>query len=254
MEKFSGITNIYQQGSPWLIFLHGFPDDSSVWSLQVEKLSANYNVWCPDLFSHSYSDQIKGIADFIRNIKSDELVYLIGHDMGGPVACEVSDVVPGRVTKIFLINTLSLGQFLSRWKNPRQLVKSFYMPFFIGPLHNTKWWKNFSSQFLKLAYDKGGIAQNDSLRNHSTATIAGIKRYREAMLTIPSHVLGNKIQKTETHFMFGSKDDFLIVPDENELNKHYREYSIEVIPSNHWPMRTHGKEITEWIQRKIANG
>lgn len=255
MEKFSGITNIYQQGADWLIFLHGFPDDSSVWSLQVEELKAHYNVWCPDLYSHSYSDQIKGVAEFIRNIRTEEKVCLIGHDMGGPVACEVADVLPDRISKIFLINTLSFGQFLSRWKNPRQLLKSFYMPIFMGPLHNTNWWRNFSGQFLKLAYDIGGIDATDSLRKHSSVSIQGVKRYREALLKLPGHLLsGNKMQKTETHFIFGSKDPFLVVPREAELEKHFTSYSMEVIPSNHWPQRTHAKEITGWIQRKISNG
>lgn len=252
MEKFSGITTIYRPGVPWVIFLHGFPDDSSVWSLQVEKLNADYNVFCPDLYAHSYSEQIKGLSEMIGKMSPDEAVYLVGHDMGGPVACEVASELPGRISKIFLINTLSFGQFLSRWKNPRQLLKSFYMPIFIGPLHHTKWWKSFSEQFLKLAYDMGGVDAKDSLRDHTKDSITGIKRYREAMMTIPGHLLsGVKIQKTETHFLFGSKDQFLIVPNEDELKKHYRNYTMEVILSNHWPQRTHGQEILEWIQRKM---
>jgi pimeloyl-ACP methyl ester carboxylesterase len=266
MEKVCEITNIYgtfkgslnqleKNQADWIIFLHGFPDDSSVWSNQWDDLKDTFNIWCPDLYNHQFTDQVKGIADFISTLPGNKNVILVGHDMGGPVACEIARKFPDNIQKVLLINTLSLGLFLSQLKDPRQWFKSSYMPLFMGPLHSTKWWRKFSANFLKLAYDRGGVDKNDPLRMHSPDSLEGIKRYREALKMISFDLVSpkNKV-KVDTHFLFGEKDPFLTIPEENELTKHYQHFSKTIVSGSHWLQRTNRKEVTYWIQRTASNG
>ena len=265
MENVCEITNIYgtfrgrlnklENKSPWLIFLHGFPDDSTAWSFQWEELKSSYNIWCPDLYMHSFTDQIKGVADFISSHSQDSKVILIGHDMGGPVACEIARKYPELIHKVLMINTLSLGQFLSRWNEPRQWIRSSYMPLFMGPLHSTKWWHKLSGKFLNLAYDLGGLEKDDPLRNHSEVSLEGIKRYREALKAAPFYLAspGKKL-KVETHFLFGESDRFMILPAKDELEKYFNHFSLVSLPAGHWPQRTHSREVNQWIQRTASDG
>lgn len=258
MERHSEITNAYEtfkgpilrhpnKNAPWLIFLHGFPDDSSTWSLQIEALKEEFQIWAPDLYSHSYSDQVNGVAEFLKETSN---ACLIGHDIGGPVACEIARRFPDRVSKIFLINTLSLGLFVKRWKKPRQWMKSSYMSLFIGPMHKTGWWKKFSGLFMKTAYDLGEVGAQDPIRKNSPAVLEGIKRYREMAKTIPEQIITDKI-KIETHFLFGARDAFLLPPQKDEMKNHFQQYTVETLSAGHWPQRTHADEVNEWIKRMV---
>jgi pimeloyl-ACP methyl ester carboxylesterase len=266
MENVSEITNAYgtfkgsfnlveNNQAPWLIFLHGFPDDTTVWSYQWDALKAAHNIWCPVLYDHAFTDQINGVADFISTLPKDKKIILIGHDMGGPVACEIARKFPDAIEKVLLINTLSLGQFISRWKEPRQWMKSSYMPLFIGPLHSARWLKMFSAKFLNKTYDLGGVKKDDPLRKHTADSLDGIKRYREALKTVPSYLASSvKKLKIETHFLFGENDPFIMVPDDHELTKHFEHFTLTILPAGHWPQRTHIEEVNQWIQRKSSNG
>lgn len=258
MERQSEITNAYgtfkgqllrlpDKTAPWLIFLHGFPDDGSAWSLQIEALKENFQIWAPDLYSHSYSDQVNGVAEFLKETGK---AFLIGHDIGGPVATEVARNFPDRVSKLFLINTLSLRIFVERWKKPRQWMKSSYMTLFIGPMHRTDWWKKFAGHFFKTAYDLGELGKNDPLRNNSPDVLENIKRYREMAKTIPEQLKSEKIN-TETHFLFGSRDAFLLTPEEHEMKKQFQNFTITTFAAGHWPQRTHADQVSEWIRRMV---
>lgn len=261
MEKNSGITNAYgtfhglvhrheNKTIPWLIFLHGFPDDSSVWSYQIDSLKDRFQIWAPDLYQHSYHTQIEGISEFLKSIKPDADIFMISHDIGGPVACTIAEKYPELVSKLFLINTLSLRMFFKRWKQPKQWMKSSYMTLFIGPMYATDWWKKLAGLFLKTAYDLGEVSPDDPLRKHSPDSLEGIKRYREYAKEIPKLAKESKI-KVEGHFLFGSRDAFLMPPDKKEVLDHFEKCSIELIEAGHWPQRTHADEVSDWITRNI---
>lgn len=248
MENISEITNAYgnfkgaliphqNKKAPWLVFLHGFPDDSQVWKLQLEALKSDFQIWSPDLYNHAFKDQIQGVASALGEIAADAEVFMIGHDMGGPVACEVARLYPEIVSKILLINTLSVGQFIGRWKNPIQWFRSLYMPFFMGPLHSTKWWRKLAKPFLE----------------SDTEVLEGIKRYREVAKEAPAFFKAPK-QEIETHVLFGNKDPFVMTPTEEELRNNFTKFTLETLPTGHWPQRTSAHEVNQWIRKVVANG
>ncbi len=248
MENNNEITNAYgkfkgalirhpNKKAPWLFFLHGFPDDSQVWKQQVKELKNEYQIWSPDLYNHSFKDQIHGVSEALVNLAADSEVFIIGHDMGGPVACEVARLHPENVTKVLLINTLSVGQFIGRWKNPLQWFRSFYMPVFMGPLHSTKMWRKMAKPFL----DSG-----------NTDVLEGIKRYREVAKEIPYFRNAPKLE-VETHILFGKKDPFVLTPTEEELQNNFSNASLETLPTGHWPQKTSAPEVNQWIRKVVSH-
>lgn len=220
--------------SPWLFFLHGFPDDSEVWKQQVEELKNDYQIWSPDLYDHPLKDQIKGVSDALEVLGGGSDVFIIGHDMGGPVACEVARLHPQKVTKVLLINTLSIPQFFGRWKRPAQWFRSLYMPIFMGPLHSTTMWRKLAKPFLE---------------NGNTDVLEGIKRYREVAREIPKLKDVPRLA-VETHVLFGKEDPFVLTPTMDELLRHFEKADLETLPTGHWPQKDSPSEVNQWIRKK----
>lgn len=248
MENNIEITNAYgkfkgalirhsNKKAPWLFFLHGFPDDSLVWKEQVADLKNEYQIWSPDLYDHAFKDQIKGVAEALSGLAAESEVFIIGHDMGGPVACEVARLNPENVKKVLLINTLSVGQFIGRWKNPRQLFRSLYMPFFMGPLHSTKMWRKLAKPFLN---------------SGNTDALEGIKRYREVALEFP-HFRNAPRLEVPAHILFGKKDPFVITPTMEELQNNFVQSTLETLPTGHWPQKTSAPEVSQWIRKVVSH-
>ena len=243
-----------EKDAPIVIFFHGFPDDSNVWDYQIEALKTQFETWVPDLYLHSFQDQKRGMISQLESHAVGRKVILVGHDMGGPLASEIAREHPELVSKLLLINTLSIRQFIGRWKRPGQWMKSLYMPLFAGPLYETNWWKPAGKLLLKKAYDKGGLDKDDPIRNNSLNVLEGINRYRELARELPMHVLemGLRLQ-TETHFLHGMNDPFIVTPDSDELSRHFSNVTLELLPTGHWPQRTCAMEVNNWI-KKVING
>lgn len=234
-----------------LIFLHGFPDDSSVWEHQINFLKNDFEVMALDLYHLTFQDQIKTVTQLAKGLKDQGEVILVGHDMGGPLGCEVARFHPELISKLLLINTVSLDQFVYRWKNLNQLKRSFYVPFFAGPLHYPKILKLIGRKFLNTAYDQGRISPSDPIRNTSPETIEGVKRYREIAKILPQIVLKPRGKlSVETHFFYGSKDAFLVTPDDEELKHLFENVTLEVVKTGHWSQRTAPDEVNQWIKKK----
>lgn len=236
------------QASPLLVFLHGFPDDSQVWSYQWEALKEHAFLWAPDLYNHPFVDQVALVTSFIEEHGKGRSVFIIAHDMGGPIAFEIARLKPRLMTKVLFINSLGLEQFLGRSRSYQQLFRSSYMLLFSGPLYHTSWWRGLAHKFLLLAYDKGGLPKEDSLRTNSNQVIEGIKRYRELLKEASERFKKtlNKIE-VETCFLFGLSDPFLLVPTKQELNSYFIKWKLDTLSTGHWPQRELPSEVNQWI-------
>lgn len=100
---------VWGEGEPALIFIHGWSCDRSYWRKQIPPFAARHRVVTIDLAGHgdSGSDrQDYTMAAFGEDVAAViqaadiQNAILIGHSMGGPVAVEGALLVPGRVLGI----------------------------------------------------------------------------------------------------------------------------------------------------------
>ncbi len=102
------------QGSPVIIFIHGFPFNKSMWNLQVEPLKDNYRLIRYDIRGHGNSDA--GNEDFSIDLFASDLLGLMdalkidtailcGLSMGGYIALNVTGKCPERVDALVLSDT-----------------------------------------------------------------------------------------------------------------------------------------------------
>lgn len=102
-------------GSPTLIFVHGWGNNRSVWEAQVAHFSEKYKVVNIDLPGFGESGNSRqhftigsfgeDVATVIRKLNLEQVV-LIGFSMGAPVVIETANRVPELVAGVVLIDQL----------------------------------------------------------------------------------------------------------------------------------------------------
>jgi pimeloyl-ACP methyl ester carboxylesterase len=122
------------QGSPALVFVHGWSCDRSYWRGQVDAFAARHRVVTVDLAGHGASGAGRPawtMPAFGEDVVAvvDELglgdLVLIGHSMGGDVIVETALRRPGQVLGLVWVDTYStLGE-----PEPREAIQAFVAPF-----------------------------------------------------------------------------------------------------------------------------
>jgi pimeloyl-ACP methyl ester carboxylesterase len=106
---------VYGEGSPALVFVHGWMCDQSYWSEQIEPFSASHTVVTVDLPGHGSSGMDRAswkVEAFGGDVKAVvehlglDRVILIGHSMGGPVALEAAVLMPEKTVGAIGVDAL----------------------------------------------------------------------------------------------------------------------------------------------------
>lgn len=101
-------------GSPALVFVHGWCCDKSYWDAQVPHFAAHYQVVTVDLAGHGESGVDRKAwttkafgEDVVAVVKALDLkqVILIGHSIGGEIVTEAALLMPERVIGLVGVDT-----------------------------------------------------------------------------------------------------------------------------------------------------
>ncbi|HZS65719.1 MAG TPA: alpha/beta hydrolase [Burkholderiales bacterium] len=105
-------------GAPKLVLLHGWMDVSASFQFLVDAFAERWDVYAPDWRGYGLTDWGKSdcywfpdyIADLdflLRAFACGEAVHLVGHSLGGNVACMYAGISPEHVAK--LVNLEGFG-------------------------------------------------------------------------------------------------------------------------------------------------
>ncbi len=130
-----------------VILLHGFPDFWLSWTHQIRALAeAGYRVIAPDQRGYNFSEKPADIEayrskrlgtdiiDILDAVDTDK-AHLVGHDWGGAVSWWLADNHGDRWKTVTIANCPHhrvMVEHLS-FKNPRQMMRSWYIAFFQLP-------------------------------------------------------------------------------------------------------------------------
>lgn len=136
------------EGKRLALLLHGFPDTPRTWSRLMPRLAAQ-GYTCIAPFMRGYSQMNTPpelLEDSSATIQIADLAadaaglveaagfkeaLLIGHDWGAITAYAAANLAPDRFHTLVTLSVPHLGTFLSNlWKNPRQVLQSWYILFF----------------------------------------------------------------------------------------------------------------------------
>ncbi len=99
---------------PYLLLLHGFLEDSTIWENLIPALVEEYTVITIDLPGHGTSEVLAEIhsmelmAEVVISLLSDlgiKKVSVMGHSMGGYVALAIAESAPSLLQHILLLNS-----------------------------------------------------------------------------------------------------------------------------------------------------
>jgi pimeloyl-ACP methyl ester carboxylesterase len=103
------------EGSPPIVFVHGWSCDRTYWREQVPHFAGSHRVVSIDLGGHGESGTGREEwtmaafgADVAAVLEHADLrgAVLVGHSMGGPVILEAARLAPGRVAALVPVDTL----------------------------------------------------------------------------------------------------------------------------------------------------
>ena len=107
-----------------VVLLHGFGEDSSVWSGFVPFLQKDFYILTPDYARLSNLKSVEEYADFVHEKiveKGIEKCVIIGHSMGGYIALAFAEKYPEMLTGLGLFHSTSFADSdekkLARTKN-----------------------------------------------------------------------------------------------------------------------------------------
>jgi pimeloyl-ACP methyl ester carboxylesterase len=105
------------QGPP-LLFVHGLLGSRTNWLEQLPVFAAEHRVLAPDLpgFGHSpmpaQGISLTGYARLLERLLDQlgiETAVVVGHSMGGAIACELALACPARVERLVLVSAVGIG-------------------------------------------------------------------------------------------------------------------------------------------------
>ncbi len=107
------------EGAPKLFMLHGWMDASASFQFIVDALACGWHViapdwrgfgrsgWCGD--AYWFPDYLADLDAILRLTEPDAPVRLVGHSMGGNVACMYAGARPARVAAVVALDAFGLA-------------------------------------------------------------------------------------------------------------------------------------------------
>lgn len=230
------------RGRPLLVCLHGYPDTARVWEPLFQELSQDFHLVAPfmrgcesdpiDLQRFKRDSQSMDLMEVLRvvNVKKKP-VFLLGHDLGAVHAWHLAGLLGAELQGLILVNGISLGQYLRRLKNPRQLLKSWYIPWMQVPgfaellMKKAPWLVQVLARTLGECKGRTPEISRFGFRSYRALARELFEKGLTASLRDPVQV--------PVLVVWGARDSFLEVPQDGEFHAPHVELKI-LEDQNHW--------------------
>lgn len=151
-----------------LILLHGFGADKDAWNRMAKHLTPHFHVIAIDLpgFGNSFKDrhlnydvqmQVKWLKETVAHLNLSQF-HLAGNSMGGYIAANYAALNPGKISSLWLINTLGVAtapdskmfKDITQKKRPAVLANSKlqYKQLISNVFHNAPYMPDFFIEAL----------------------------------------------------------------------------------------------------------
>jgi len=255
------------KSAPFLVFLHGYPDGPDIWSKQIEYFADSYHIICPYIrgtFASEPSSELSRFSTHSLSLDVLEIlklidpqgkkgVHVVGHDLGGAVAWRLATYLGPRLSRLVIINSLSIEQMRARLlSRPSQWLHSWYIFPFLVPKLSEKLIGHFSKRLLPWAYRLGGLKKEQfpKLKLDSPFPVATLRLYRAFVkeLLNQENFPPPKV-KAPTLVVWGKNDPFLLAPTTDEIEPNAEQLTIRILQGGHWLFR----ESPDFLNALIGN-
>ncbi len=136
------IINAPEKDCPLMVFLHGWPDNDTLWQHQIEYFKKNYHcavfdysqfaTHTPNRLSVSLDDLENAIIEQISSILSDmnkKSFILVAHDWGAYLAYRVQDRLPKQTEKLVTLDVSGNVSSLNIFNMFKVTIYQWYLAF-----------------------------------------------------------------------------------------------------------------------------
>lgn len=268
---------------PLLLCLHGFPESWLCWRGVMTTLGQHYHVVAPDtrginesggpdaLAGYRTGNMVEDVAALLDHLGQRQCV-LAGHDWGGAIACAFAMTHPQRLRGLVIVNSTHPAVFVRELKrSAAQRQASAYIQFFLGDDAEAEVCAD------DFAYLRAMLAQSsqtgtppawfdDALQSAyrrawsmSGSVRAGLSYYRASQVLgavgqddqRPDARLaddGRLTIRVPTLFIWGERDEFLLMGCIEGLEDYFTDLAVERIPDgSHWVIHEHGPRVARSI-------
>jgi epoxide hydrolase 4 len=250
-----------QGEGPLVLLLHGFPECWYSWRHQIPRLAGRFKVVAPDMRGFGRSDKPRHVSSYsLAHLTADvqgmieafgyEKAHVVGHDWGGAVAWTFAMGYPESLDKLVVLNAPHPAAFARNiTRNPRQMLRSWYMFFFQLPGIPEMTLSAFDYYVLKRSFSEWAVdktafsrADLEMLAGEAArpgALTGGLNYYR-AMFRNPAALkaLKGEVPRilSDTMLIWAKNDRALGEELTRDLDRYFdAPLSIEYIPDcSHW--------------------
>jgi pimeloyl-ACP methyl ester carboxylesterase len=249
---------------PLVVLLHGFPEFSFGWRLQMAPMAAaGFHVVAPDLRGYNLSSKPDGvdaysadklaadISGLIGKLGADSAM-VVGHDWGGTVAWTLAMNHPELVDRLAILNAAHPRRLQQGLRSPRQLGRSWYFFFFQPPglperrVRANDW--RFFKRFLRdarPAYTPAELDRYVEAWSQPGAATGMLNYYRYAV----RHSQKSRPISAPTLVIWGQRDRYLgpnlAEPDRADVPNLDR---VERVPdASHWVHHDAAERVTRLL-------
>lgn len=234
------------EGSPTLVFIHGWACAREHWHAQVAAFEDRYTTMTVDVAGHGDSGANRetwnlrelgtDIAELLTHLNVQDVI-LIGHSMGGPVSLEAARLSKGRVLGVIGVDTLHSAEF----QYPEEQMQAIF-----GGLE-----ANYEATMEQMVRGMFGGQEQPEL--YAEIMDAALRADRKAATTLPYSFLGydfGKAMRAAAAPIRCINAGFM--PTEVELNREYADFDAVIMQNvTHFLMMERPDEFNAHLEQVI---
>ena len=254
---------------PPVILLHGFPENWHSWRWQIPALvAAGFSVLVPDMRGYNLSSRPVEqsaykldhlVADVVALVQASghPRAHIVGHDWGGIIAWTFADKHPELVDKLVILNAPHLKIYLKKVRHPRQMLRSWYMLFFLLPrlpelALSARNFQAIRDMFKlrparKMAFTDTDVEEYIEALSQPGALTAALNYYRANFTMANAHRFARSpTVRVETFVIWGELDPALgteLLEGLNQIAPYSRVHRIR--DASHWVQNEAPKEVNQ---------
>ena len=254
------------------LFLHGFPEFSHSWRLQLPLLARlGYKAWAPDLRGYGQSDRPPAVQDYAIEKLLDDVsgliaasgareTFLVGHDWGGIVAWYFAMRRPEQIARLGIMN-LPHPACMERALRGRQLLRSWYALFFQIPWLPEKLmaagdYRAIREAFLGMAVDKSRFPAELLQAYRDNAALPGaltaMLHYYRALVrggSARQRALGYPKIAMPTLMLWGEKDAALGIETTHGTEAYVSDLTLRYLANvSHWVQQEAPEKVNAMLE------
>jgi NAD(P)-dependent dehydrogenase (short-subunit alcohol dehydrogenase family)/pimeloyl-ACP methyl ester carboxylesterase len=266
-----------KEGAPTVLFVHGFPDDHSVWSGVMGALEDRYRVVAYDVRGAGRSGVPETRGDYalahlvadteavIDAVSGGRPVHLVGHDWGSIQSWETV-AEPRMRAKIASFTSIS-GPCLDHvalWSKERirdgalgdvvsQAMRSWYIYLFQMPrVPELLWRGGMAERFPRMIAASEGTKPFEPSRSAAEDAARGVELYRENIVKI---LRAPRERKTTVpvQAILPREDRYIAVEPYSVLGRFVEEAYFRRISGGHWVVRSEPARVARYVAEMVEH-